>query len=54
MKDEWPQYLVLEFDCEIWSEDRDFFGTGVACLRQVSTWSDGHFAANARNDPGEE
>jgi hypothetical protein len=35
MKDEWPQYLALEFDCEICSKDRDFFGTGVAWVKLI-------------------
>jgi len=27
--------LTLQFDCEIWSEDRDFFGTGVAWVELI-------------------
>ena len=30
-EDDWPVLATaLGFDCDIWSEDQDFFGTGVA------------------------
>lgn len=28
---DWPVFAIaLGFDCDVWSEDQDFFGTGVA------------------------
>lgn len=35
-ENDWPVLAIaLALDCDIWSEDQDFFGTGVACGRQT-------------------
>jgi predicted nucleic acid-binding protein len=32
--DDWPLIaLALALDCPLWTEDRDFFGTGIATWR---------------------
>ena len=42
---DWPVVATaLALDCPIWTEDRDFFGTGVA------TWTSAHIEVYLRGD----